>query len=251
MPGGAQASDALPSCAAAPAGGSNMRILVVDDDPIGSKLVTYLLSEQGYEVETVDNAPGALALIERHPPDLMLLDIMLPGMDGLEVARRLHEADYDLPIIFVTGRGDLEDKLHGLQLGADDYICKPFQPAELTARVDAVLRRYRRAVSGERPQLRAGGLKIEVAATRVTLPDHRSVLLTLTEMKVLLQLAERPGQVVRRDDLLERVWGENYVGGSNVVDVYIGRLRRKLERNPAQPKYILTERGVGYRLVEG
>jgi DNA-binding response OmpR family regulator len=247
MPGGAQVLDALPSCAAAPAGGSNMRILVVDDDPIGSKLVTYLLSEQGYEVETVDNAPGALAFIERHPPDLVVLDIMLPGMDGLEVARRLRSAGDAVPILMLTARDAVPNRVEGFEAGADDYLVKPFVPEELLARVKALLRRSQ----GERPQLRAGGLEIDLASMQVTLPDHHSVPLTPMQMKLLLQLAERPGQVVSRADLLDRVWGETYVGESNIVDVYVGRLRRKLERNPAHPKYILTERGVGYRLVEG
>ena len=228
-----------------------MRILVVDDDEKNCIILQFLLGQQGYEVQTVDNARGALALIERQPPDLMLLDVNLPQLNGFEIYRRLKEADYDLPVIFVTAKDDLEDKVRGLQLGADDYICKPFHAAELTARVDAVLRRYRRAISGERPQMRAGGLEIEVASMEVTRPDHRIEHLTPTEMKLLLELAKHPGRAVSREDVMDQVWGENYVGGSNIVDVYIRRLRRKLERDPANPQIIQSARGIGYRLVEG
>jgi DNA-binding response OmpR family regulator len=228
-----------------------VRILVVDDDEKNCIILQFLLSQQGYEVQTVDNARGALALIERQPPDLMLLDVNLPQLNGFEIYQRLKEADYDLPVIFVTAKDDLEDKVRGLQLGADDYICKPFHAAELTARVDAVLRRYRRAVSSERPQMRVAGLEIEVASMEVTRPDHRIEHLTPTEMKLLLELAKQPGRAVSREDLMDRVWGENYVGGSNIVDVYIRRLRRKLERAPANPRIIQSARGIGYRLVEG
>jgi DNA-binding response OmpR family regulator len=228
-----------------------VRILVVDDDEKNCIILQFLLSQQGYEVHTVDNARGALALIERQPPDLMLLDVNLPQLNGFEIYQKLKEADYDLPVIFVTAKDDLEDKVRGLQLGADDYICKPFHAAELTARVDAVLRRYWRAVSGERPQMRVGGLDIEVASMEVTRPDHRIEHLTPTEMKLLLELAKQPGRAVSREDLMDRVWGENYVGGSNIVDVYIRRLRRKLERDPANPRIIQSARRIGYRLVEG
>jgi two-component system, OmpR family, response regulator MtrA len=226
-----------------------VRILVVDDDAQECRMIQFLLGEQGYQVDTIDNARGALKMIERQPPDLMLLDVNLPHLNGFEIYQRLREADYDLPVIFVTAKDDLEDEVHGLQLGADDYICKPFQPAQLTARVNAVLRRYWRAVSGERPRMRVGGLEIDVASMAVTLPDHRTVHLTLTEMKLLLELTQHPGEAVSRENLMDRVWGENYVGASNIVDVYIHRLRRKLERDPAKPRIIQSVRGVGYRLV--
>jgi DNA-binding response OmpR family regulator len=225
-----------------------VRILIVDDDPIGSRMMQFLLSEQGYHVDTVDNARGALAMVEKQPPDLMLLDVNLPQLNGFEMYQRLLEKDYDLPVIFVTAKGELEDRLQGLRMGADDYICKPFQPAELTARVEAVLRRYRKASLGEGNQVRAGDLDIDVAALEVRLPDSRVARLTPTEMKVLLHLAARPGNVVGRDELMERVWGDQYVGESNIVDVYIRRLRRKLERDPANPALIQSARGVGYKL---
>jgi two-component system, OmpR family, response regulator MprA len=245
---GVEAQEALPSRVAAPTGGSTLRILVVDDDPIGSKLVKFLLSEQGgYQVEPVDNARGALALIERHPPDLVVLDIMLPGMDGLEVARRLRSAGESVPILMLTARDAVPNRVEGFEAGADDYLVKPFAPEELLARVKALLRRSQ----GERSQMRVGGLKIDVASMQVTLPDHRRVPLAPTAMKLLLALAQHPGQAVSREELMDHVWGETYVGESNIVDVYIGRLRRKLERDPAHPKYIFTVHGVGYKVVEG
>lgn len=227
-----------------------MRILIVDDDPIGSRMMHFLLTEQGYHVDMVDNARGALAMVERQPPDLMLLDVNLPQLNGFEMYQRLLDKDYDLPVIFVSAKGELEDRLQGLRMGADDYICKPFQPAELTARVEAVLRRYRKASLGDGKQVRAGDLDIDVAALEVRLPDGRSARLTPNEMKLLLQLAQRPGQVIGRGELMQGVWGEHYVGESNIVDVYIRRLRRKIERDPGNPTLVQSARGQGYRLGE-
>lgn len=223
-----------------------MRILVVDDDPIGSRMMQFLLSEQGYQVDTVDNARGALALIERRTPDLMLLDVNLPHLSGFEMYQRLLDHDYDLPVIFVTAKGELEDKLQGLRMGADDYISKPFQPAELTARVEAVLRRYQKA-GGDRQQVRSGNVEIDVPALQVRLPDSRTAQLTPTEMKLLLHLAQRADETVAREALMVAVWGATYVGESNIVDVYIRRLRRKIESDPANPTIIQSSRGVGYR----
>ncbi len=227
-----------------------MRILVVDDDPIGTRMVQFLLSEQGYEVDTVDNARGAMALIERRTPDLMLLDVNLPQLSGFEMYQRLRDHDYDFPVIFVTAKGELEDRLQGLRMGADDYICKPFQPAELTARVEAVLRRFQRASAGDRRQVRTGNIDIDVAALQVTLPHPPGVVsLTHTEMKVLLVLAQHAGHAISRENLMETVWGESYIGESNIVDVYIRRLRRKIEPDPSNPSIIQSARGVGYRLA--
>src|SRR5690348_1194821 len=213
-------------------------------------MMQFLLSEQGYEVDTVDNARGAMALIERHPPDLMLLDVNLPQLSGFEMYQHLRDDDYDFPVIFVTAKGELEDRLHGLRMGADDYICKPFQPAELTARVEAVLRRYLKSTVGERQQLRTGNIDIDVAALQVTLPHPPGVAsLTHTEMRVLLFLAQHAGRAISRESLIENVWGENFVGESNIVDVYIRRLRRKIEPDPANPAIIQSARGVGYRFA--
>lgn len=232
-------------------GGKAVRILIVDDDPIGSRMVQFLLSELGYHVDIVDNARGALALVERHPPDLMLLDVMMPQLNGFQIYQRMREHDYDFPVIFVTGKDELEDKLQGLRMGADDYICKPFQPAELTARVEAVLRRYKKAISGERQKLLTGSgtLQLDIATQMVTLADGRVSQLTPREMQLLLRLVEQAGQAVSREDLLDAVWGENFPGGSNIVDVFVRRLRRKLERDPATPALIHAVRGIGYKFA--
>jgi DNA-binding response OmpR family regulator len=226
-----------------------VRILVVDDDPIGSRMMQFLLGEEGYVVDTVDGPRGALALVQKQTPDLMLLDVNMPQTNGFELYRRLRELDYDIPVIFVTAKGELDDRLQGLRMGADDYITKPFQPAELLARVEAVLRRYRKAGPGGSQVVRGGGVEINTSELRVTLPDRRNIFLTPTEMKVLLQLVQRAGQVVSRDDLMANVWGEHYGGESNIVDVYIRRLRRKIERDPANPAYIQATRGLGYKFV--
>jgi DNA-binding response OmpR family regulator len=226
-----------------------VRILVVDDDPIGSRMMQFLLGEEGYAVDTVDNSRGALALVEKQTPDLVLLDVNLPQTSGFDLYRRLREMDYDIPVIFVTAKGELEDRLQGLRMGADDYIAKPFQPAELLARVEAVLRRYRKVGSPGAQVLRTAGVEINISELRVTLPDRRNIFLTPTEMKVLLQLAQRAGQIVSRDELLANVWGEQYAGESNIVDVYIRRLRRKIERDASNPVYIQAARGLGYRFV--
>ncbi|HEX9057311.1 MAG TPA: response regulator transcription factor [Ktedonobacterales bacterium] len=226
-----------------------MRILVVDDDPIGSRMMQFLLTEEGFTVDTVDGPRGALALVEKQSPDLLLLDVNMPNVNGFDLYRKLREMDYDIPVIFVTAKGELEDRLQGLRMGADDYICKPFQPAELLARVQTVLRRYRKAVPSGPHVVRAGGVEINTSELQVKLPDGRIVFLTPTEMKVLLQLVQRAGQVVSRDDLMTSVWGDHYVGESNIVDVYIRRLRRKVERDSSNPVYIHATRGLGYKWV--
>ncbi len=228
-----------------------MRILIVDDDPSGSRLMQFLLTEQGHQAESVDNARGALMLIERDPPDLILLDVYLPQQQsGFEIYQQLHEQGYDIPVIFVTAKGELEDRVQGLRMGADDYICKPFQPAELQARVDAVLRRYYQGRPGaDKQRFQIGKLNIDIAELQVTGPDGNKKALTKTEMKLLLQLAQHPGQALSREELLVNVWDDT--GESNLVDVYIRRLRRKLEPDPANPTIIQSVRGVGYRLAAG
>lgn len=226
-----------------------MRILVVDDDPIGNRMMQFLLGEEGYQVDSVDGPRGALAVVQRQPPDLLLLDVNMPQTSGFDLYRRLRELDYDIPVIFVTAKGELDDRLQGLRMGADDYISKPFQPAELLARVEAVLRRYRKMGAGGAQVVRGGGVEINVSELRVTLPDRRNIFLTPTEMKVLLQLVQRTGQVVSRDDLLANVWSEHDSGESNIVDVYIRRLRRKIERDPSNPVYVQSARGLGYKFV--
>jgi DNA-binding response OmpR family regulator len=221
----------------------------VDDDPIGSRMMQFLLGEEGYTVDTLDGPRGVLTMVQKQTPDLVLLDVNMPQASGFDVYDQLKKHEYDIPVIFVTAKGELEDRLQGLRMGADDYITKPFQPAELLARVEAVLRRYRK-VGPSGPQLvRQAGFEVSTSELRVTLPDRRTVFLTPTEMKVLLHLIHHSGRVCSRDDLMERVWGDRYGGESNIVDVYIRRLRRKLERDPANPVYIHASRGLGYRFT--
>jgi DNA-binding response OmpR family regulator len=227
-----------------------MKILVVDDEPMSTKLVHFILSEEGYDVTAVDIPRGAMAMIQRQLPDLILLDVNMPQMNGFTFHQRLRDNDYDIPIIFVTAKGELEDKLLGLRQGADDYIVKPFDPAELLARVQAVLRRYRKATAQAGNQtVRAGEFELSIADLQITLPDKSTVLLTPREMRIMLALAGRVGRIIQREELLDMIWGEDYSGESNIVDVYIRRLRRKIERDPANPQYIQSARGVGYKFV--
>jgi DNA-binding response OmpR family regulator len=227
-----------------------MRVLVVDDDRIGARMVEFLLSEQGYTVVTAESVDAALAEIEQQLPDLLLLDVNLPKTNGFEFYTQLRERGLDIPVIFVTAKGEIDDRVQGLTMGADDYIAKPFQPAELTARIQAVLRRYQRARGPLGQTIHASSLVIDPVNMSVTRPDGRVVSLTPTEMKMLVFLSRRPGQAVSRDEALEDVWGDAYGGDSNVVDVYIRRLRQKLERDPNNPQLLQVERGVGYKLVE-
>jgi DNA-binding response OmpR family regulator len=227
-----------------------MRVLVVDDDRIGARMVEFLLSEQGYTVVTAESVDAALAEIEQQLPDLLLLDVNLPKTNGFEFYTQLRERGLDIPVIFVTAKGEIDDRVQGLTMGADDYIAKPFQPAELTARIQAVLRRYQRASGPLGQTIHASSLVIDPVNMSVTRPDGRVVSLTPTEMKMLVFLSRRPGQAVSRDEALEDVWGDAYGGDSNVVDVYIRRLRQKLERDPNNPQLLQVERGVGYKLVE-
>jgi DNA-binding response OmpR family regulator len=225
-----------------------VRILVVDDDPLASRMVEFLLSEQGYTVDTAESARGALTILGERTPDLILLDVKLPQQSGFDFCKRLRSDGYEMPVIFVTGQGDLEDRLLGLRIGADDYICKPFQPAELTARVEAVLRRYRRGRS-DGATIQTQSIEIDAVGLRVNVPGRRPISLTPTEMKVLVQLAQRPGETVEREQVMASVWGDAYIGESNIVDVYVRRLRRKLERDPAHPELIHSARGIGYKFV--
>jgi DNA-binding response OmpR family regulator len=225
-------------------------VLVVDDDRIGARMVEFLLSEQGYTVVTAESADAALVEIEQQLPDLLLLDVNLPEINGFELYTQLRERGLDIPVIFLTAKGEIDDRVQGLTMGADDYIAKPFQPAELAARIQAVLRRYQRASGPLGQTIHTSSLVIDPVNMTVTRPDGRVVSLTPTEMKLLVFLARRPGQAVTRDEALEDVWGDNYGGDSNVVDVYIRRLRQKLERDPNNPQLLQVERGVGYKLVE-
>lgn len=221
-------------------------VLVVEDDRTVAEVVTRYLEREGFSVESVGDGQEALARADAHLPDLVVLDIMLPGLDGLEVCRRLRSRA-PIPVVMLTARGSEEDRVLGLDLGADDYVSKPFSPRELTARVKAVLRRAG-SLLGEVD--RAGtvdydGLQIDLGAREARVHGELATL-TAREFELLAFLAGRPRQVFRRDELLEHVWGYTY-GDTSTVTVHIRRLREKVEDDPSAPRRITTVWGVGYR----
>ncbi len=221
-------------------------ILVVDDEPTIAEVVARYLARAGYETRTVADGPSAVAAARIHRPDLVVLDIMLPGLDGLEVMRRLHDdAEARLPVILLTAKGEESDRLVGLRRGADDYVVKPFSPRELVARVEAVLRRADRDPDAQEP-LRFRGLEIEPGAHRV-LANGQDVELTAREFDLLHFLARHPDQVFSRDQLMDRVWESSVYSDTTTVTVHVRRLRAKIEPDPSDPLWIETVWGVGYR----
>ncbi len=255
------------------------RILVVDDERLLVKGLKRSLEAEGYEVLVAYDGTEALALLKSEPVDLVLLDIMLPRIDGLEVCRHIRRIS-GLPIIMLSARGDDVDKIVGLELGADDYLAKPFNSRELIARIKAVLRRAQPAPAGtvagpgreypagardypgalpapESPGIfpagqviRAGGLEIDPPRQRVTVHGEK-VSLTAREFDLIYTLARHPGRIFTRDILLEQVWGTRYFGDPRVVDVYMRRLRQKIEPDPANPRWLMTRWGTGYYFSGG
>lgn len=222
------------------------RILVVEDDLTVSEVVSRYLEREGFRVEAVDDGARALDLALADPPELVVLDVMIPSVDGFEVCRRLR-AVAPVPVIMLTARGEESDRILGLELGADDYVSKPFSPRELTARVKAVLRRAAGPVAAgaEPPMLSAGSLRVDTVAHEARL-DGELVALTAREFDLLVHLMRHPRRAFRREDLLEQVWGFTF-GDTSTVTVHVGRLREKVEADPAQPRHICTVWGVGYR----
>ncbi|MBI5304868.1 MAG: response regulator transcription factor [Chloroflexi bacterium] len=230
----------------------NETILVVEDDRPIVDLITKYLTAEGYVVHAVYDGPSALKQARTIKPDLIVLDLMLPGMDGFEVCRRLQQ-ETDVYVLMLTARAEEMDKIVGLSVGADDYLTKPFSPRELVARIKAILRRQRKrdaqeTTDQERQALTFDDLEINPATREVTWRE-KPVDLTQREFELLYNLAEQPGRVFSRDQLLERVWGHDFAGIDRVVDVTIGILRRKLEDDPANPTLIQTIRGIGYKFV--
>lgn len=228
---------------------SGETILVVDDEPTILEVVELYLKRDGFQVITASNGSLVQQLVEERKPDLVVLDLMLPGLSGLEITRQLR-ADGYIPIIMLTARGEETDRVVGLELGADDYVTKPFSPRELVARVKAVLRRMA-AVSAPPAEpssaLALGGLRLDTAARTVTL-DGQPISLTVREFDLLLFLMRHPGQVFTREQLLDNVWGYTFASDMSTVTVHIRRLREKLEQDPANPQLLQTVWGVGYKL---
>jgi two-component system OmpR family response regulator/two-component system alkaline phosphatase synthesis response regulator PhoP len=220
------------------------RVLVVDDEPKITQLVRDYLERGGFAVTTASDGTSALALARSERPDLVILDLGLPDRDGLDVTRALRR-DSTIPLIVLTARAEESDRLVGLELGADDYVTKPFSPKELVARVRAVLRRSS-ATPADDELIRVGDVIVDVPRRRVSVAD-RGVDLTATEFELVATLARHPGRVFSRKALLEELWGGSEYREPRTIDVHVRHLREKLEVDPAEPEYILTVRGVGYR----
>jgi two-component system response regulator RegX3 len=220
------------------------RVLIVEDEPDLADPLAYLLRREGYEVEIAEDGALALTAFRERGADILLLDLMLPGMPGTEVCRQIRQTS-NVPVIMVSAKDDEVDKVVGLELGADDYVTKPYSPRELVARIRAVLRR------GTEPDLapqtlEAGPVRMDVDRHVVTV-DGRPVSLPLKEFELLEMLLRNSGRVLTRMQLIDRVWGSDYVGDTKTLDVHVKRLRAKIEPDPATPRYLLTVRGLGYK----
>jgi len=227
------------------------RILVVEDDPHLSAGVVENLRAEGYEVDAVGDGRSALESLSAQSYGLVLLDVMLPELDGFTVCRTLRDQGNNTPVLFLTARGDPADRVRGLEAGGDDYLAKPFHLKELLLRVRAILRRWDwyQSASAETGPLCFGGNEVDFRAFRARAWNGLSQELTEKEAMILKVLAERPGEIVSREDLLERVWGYDVFPSTRTVDNFILRLRRRFERDPANPRHFLTVWGVGYRFV--
>lgn len=225
---------------------ANERVLIVEDEATVAEVVGRYLERDGYRVRRVADGARAMAAVAEFRPDLVVLDVMLPNRGGLEICRELRAVG-STPVIMLTARGEEQDKILGLELGADDYVTKPFSPGELVARVKAVLRRSGEsagAAAGE--VIRAGDLEIDTATRRV-MRAGAGIDLTAREFDMLAHMAAHPGRVYTREHLLRDVWGYDFFGDDSTVTVHVRRLREKLEPDPARPRYITTVWGVGYR----
>jgi len=221
------------------------RILTVEDDERIQAAMRLALEDEGYTVVEAASGEEGLEAFGRRPADVVLIDIMLPGIDGFEVCRSIRRVS-DVPIVMVTARADTHDVVAGLEAGADDYVTKPFVPKELSARIRALLRRARAADSSPSSMVFAD-LEIRPEAGEV-LVGGTVISLTKTEFRLLCELAGSPGRVFSREQLLERVWGYDYFGDGRLVDVHVRRLRTKIEADAARPRYVVTARGLGYKL---
>ncbi|MEY4130794.1 MAG: hypothetical protein RLZZ31_918 [Actinomycetota bacterium] len=223
------------------------RILTVEDDERIRTAVRLALEDEGWEVDEAETGEDALASFGAQPADVVLIDIMLPGIDGFDVCRSIRRMS-DVPIVMVTARADTHDVVAGLEAGADDYLTKPFAPKELSARIRALLRRARTHEIAS-THLSFGDLEI-IPEEGVVLRDGRETHLTKTEFRLLIELASPAGRVLSREELLEKIWGYGYFGDGRLVDVHIRRLRTKIESDPANPRHVITVRGMGYKLQQ-
>ncbi len=220
--------------------------LIIDDDVRMLRMMQRTLELEGYHVRTASDGEAALAIFDEENPDLVLLDIIMPGMDGYAVCQNIREFS-QVPIIMVTAKDNSEEKVEGLDTGADDYVTKPFSASELTARVRAVLRRTKLWDERPEPSFHSGDLVIDFARRRVTL-GSQEVNLTATEYRILSFLARNVDRIVTPDQILERVWDREYIGETHLLRVNIARLRHKLRDNPKNPRYIITRSGIGYMM---
>jgi DNA-binding response OmpR family regulator len=224
---------------------ANARVLVVDDEPMVRDVLSRYLERNGFEVDAVGDGERALAAFEAHRPDLVLLDLMLPRVDGFEVFRRIRAQD-DSPVIMITARGETTDRIVGLEHGADDYISKPFSPGEVVARVRSVLRRSGHSTDGTPQPIELEGLELDPRSREVRI-HGRPCSLTPKEFDLLFHFASNPRVVFSRLQLLDEVWDVAFEGDPSTVTVHIRRLREKIEANPSKPRWLVTVWGVGYR----
>ena len=221
------------------------KILVVEDEASFSEALSYVLSKEGFEVTVADTGDGAIAAFDKGGADLVLLDLMLPGLSGTEVCKQLRSRS-DVPIIMLTAKDTEVDKVVGLELGADDYVTKPYSKAELVARIRAVLRRQGDTSNTTEGVITAGPVRIDVERHQVNINDQL-VSLPLKEFELLEFLVRNSGRVLTRSQLIDRVWGSDYFGDTKTLDVHVKRLRAKIEKDPANPTFIQTIRGLGYK----
>jgi two-component system, OmpR family, response regulator RegX3 len=221
------------------------RVLVVEDEESYSDALAYMLRKEGYEVAIAANGVDALTEFDRNGADIVLLDLMLPGLPGTEVCRQIRQTS-SVPVIMVSAKDDEIDKVVGLELGADDYVTKPYSPRELVARIRAVLRRGQEPEVAP-PTLESGPVRMDVERHVVTV-GGQAQRLPLKEFELLEMFLRNPGRVLTRGQLIDRVWGSDYVGDTKTLDVHVKRLRAKIEPDPGAPKYLVTVRGLGYKL---
>jgi DNA-binding response OmpR family regulator len=226
----------------------NGRILVVEDDRAISDAVDYALREAGYDVDAVGDGDVALERARDRSYDLMVLDLLLPGQRGIDVCRTLRAEQNDLPIVMLTALDAEADRVHGLDIGADDYVTKPFSIAELVSRVRSLLRRRELDRKSGGSVRSVGGLRLDVARHTAAV-DGRPILLTRSEFRLVALLASEPGKPFEREELIRHLWESDFVGDRRAIDVHVSNLRRKLERDPRRPERLVTVRGVGYKLV--